>query len=317
MSSYIQIDPCVPAVIPSPGSNGGISLDCVSTKTETSTVTQTVQARYINAVSIQANQVSCTDLIVDGKYISNNVKNITADSSSTTINSDLNVTGKTSTQNLICLGDFYVAEDSEIQGNESIDGYLLVKGSGSQFEGSCYFANGIYYNSAPLYPKLQLVSETLSGKSTIDSYDIPSWATSICISFTNLMTTANNGARIQIGNSSEWYTSVGSTVGNKGASTNQWLATTQGVWLINEGSWSSSYMISGTLFIQKMKTGLYSVTGTGDFPGFSYGMHYSGQMYSASGSSLSVDRIQLYVQTSGSFKTPSSPYTDYVSITVQ
>ena len=225
MPSYIQIDPCVPAVVPSPGSNGGISLDCVSTKTVTSTVDQTVEERYIDAESVQANQVSCTNLIVDEKYISNNVKNITADSSSTTINSDLNVTGKTSTQNLICLGDFYVAEDSEIQGNESIDGYLLVKGSGSQFQGSCYFANGIYYNSAPIYPMTMDYGSLHTGTGATKTWSIPDWATHIRVMLSTFSASGYVGLRF-LTSSGDVGSYEGSTRGNNGDAYLSWSTAT-------------------------------------------------------------------------------------------
>ena len=303
--SYIQIDPCVPAVVPSPGSNGGISLDCVSTKTVTSTVTQTVQARYIDAVSIQANQVSCTDLIVGGQDISTNTQHITSDATSTLIDSSLYVDGDTTLQGVHTLGN------AQVSGNETVEGYLVVQGNGSQFQGSCYFGNGLYYGSAPLYPRLTLLNESLIGKSEIVSLSIPSWAQSICISFTNLTTTANNGGRIQIGNSDGWYTSLGCTGGNKGAESKEWLPTTQGVWLINAG-WSYTYMITGCLLINKVNDNLYSVTGTGNFVNTGYWVSYSGQMY---GTGV-VDRIRLYVETSGTFKDPGSLYPAYVNVTV-
>lgn len=104
--SYLNIDPCVPAVQQQPSSSGGIIIDCIETETSTSTVNQDVYVRYIDATSVSANQVACTTLILGGDDKTNVLNNVKASNSlETTVNSDLSVNGYVAALNLDVGGD--------------------------------------------------------------------------------------------------------------------------------------------------------------------------------------------------------------------
>ena len=112
------------------GATYNIYANATETTTETSTVNQTVNTRYIDAVDVNADKVSCAELVLNGSGVSNVFQNITATPGNTIVAGNLGVNG-----NLSVDGTFYCTQPSLIDpivtGDLYVDGTTTVTGSSS------------------------------------------------------------------------------------------------------------------------------------------------------------------------------------------
>lgn len=157
------------------------------------TINQNVYTKNIDAVSVEADLVSCGVLTVNGQDIGAPLANITASGTDTSVNGDLDVNGTLSVKNSTSSDILIVNPETPsitTSANITANGNININPSTAL----------INYGSAPIYPTVTLFRGPLYSTTLTEVTSIPSWVNKIEITYTGIsFATAGQYLSLQLG----------------------------------------------------------------------------------------------------------------------
>lgn len=289
MPTISNTDPCACAGGMSSSWSGAtynVYATCTETTTETSTVNQTVNTRYVDAVDVNAEKVSCTDLIVNGNSIGDVFQNVTATSGQTNITGNLDVSGDLSVLGTASLSqpsliDPYVSGDLYVDENTTVNSNLVVNGSTSlgsvtldtatttgnvAINGNITVASSKYIefaNQTIRYPLNNgLYTYSTSVASTISLTSILNTTPSrITISYYKIKTTGTTGIPcLRINSATSGYKNRNFGYNAQASATATYTSTAgMPLGLVAPGTGSNTWEHSGTIVLTKISSTVWTI----------------------------------------------------------